>query len=224
MDWHGPQTASSRSSRRMRAGGGRCRFPAAGADFQRLVRWRGSHGAVNMDRRAMRGRVHLASVRLRHDMDPHPIFPAPGAPAVTGAELADELSTIADAYCADTREAWRMARFVNANMVAILAALRAERPEPAVGDVEAVAIEDDCEPFDPANPKLKPCPFCGAEAELVEIDDMTDADCGGNFVACKACEASTNLRFSAGDDARPLVCEQWNRRAALAQGQTGDER
>ena len=45
-----------------------------------------------------------------------------------GAELADELSTIADAYCADTREAWRMARFVNANMVAILAALRSERP------------------------------------------------------------------------------------------------
>ena len=54
---------------------------------------------------------------------------------MTGAELADELSTIADAYCADTREAWRMARFVNANMVAILAALRSERP--AV-DVEAV--------------------------------------------------------------------------------------
>ena len=140
---------------------------------------------------------------------------------MTGAELADELSTIADAYCADTREAWRMARFVNANMVAILAALRAERPEPAVGDVEAVAIEDDCEPFDPANPKLKPCPFCGAEAELVEIDDMTDADCGGNFVACKACEASTNLRFSAGDDARPLVCEQWNRRAALRPADPG---
>ena len=61
---------------------------------------------------------------------------------MTGAELADELSTIADAYCADTREAWRMARFVNANMVAILAALRAERPEPAVGDVDAVNVAD----------------------------------------------------------------------------------
>ena len=55
-----------------------------------------------------------------------------------GAELADELSTIADAYCADTREAWRMARFVNANMVAILAALRSERPA-----VDAGAEVDD---------------------------------------------------------------------------------
>ena len=60
---------------------------------------------------------------------------------MTGAELADELSTIADAYCADTREAWRMARFVNANMVAILAALRSERPASDVGAVDEERVE-----------------------------------------------------------------------------------
>ena len=60
---------------------------------------------------------------------------------MTGAELADELSTIADAYCADTREAWRMARFVNANMVAILAALRSERSAVGAGAVERVTLE-----------------------------------------------------------------------------------
>ena len=43
-----------------------------------------------------------------------------------------------------------MARFVNANMVAILAALRAERPEPAVGDVAAVGIHTlDAAPLSP---------------------------------------------------------------------------
>ena len=53
-----------------------------------------------------------------------------------GAELADELSKIADAYCADARVAWQLARFVNANLPAILAALRSERPTPSRAEGE----------------------------------------------------------------------------------------
>ena len=61
---------------------------------------------------------------------------------MTGAELADELSSIGDAYCSDARVAWQLARFVNANMAAILAALRSERPAVDVqGAAEVGAVE-----------------------------------------------------------------------------------
>jgi hypothetical protein len=39
-------------------------------------------------------------------------------------------------------------------------------------------------------------------------------DDGGHFVACTSCGASTNLRFSCGDDAAPIQAEAWNRRVA----------
>ena len=64
---------------------------------------------------------------------------------MTGAELADELSSIGDAYCSDARVAWQLARFVNANMAAILAALRSERPAVDVqgaADVGADALSE----------------------------------------------------------------------------------
>jgi hypothetical protein len=34
----------------------------------------------------------------------------------------------------------------------------------------------------------------------------------GYYVECGKCGASTNLRFSCGEDARPLLVEQWNLR------------
>lgn len=57
--------------------------------------------------------------------------------------------------------------------------------------------------------KLLPCPFCGHSAALSEVEPS------GYVVECAngACNASTNIRYSCGDDARPLVIEQWNRRA-----------
>lgn len=63
-------------------------------------------------------------------------------------------------------------------------------------------------------PDLKPCPFCGGKAEHGTIP-MGGEDEGAHFIACtnSACGASTNLRFSLMDDARPLLAEQWNRRA-----------
>lgn len=56
--------------------------------------------------------------------------------------------------------------------------------------------------------ELKPCPFCGGAAKLVEVEPS------GYVVECTngICNASTNIRYSCGDDAVPLVVEQWNRR------------
>ena len=57
---------------------------------------------------------------------------------MTGAGLADELSVIAAAYRSDARVAWQIARFVSANMAAILAALREERPDAEAGALTAL--------------------------------------------------------------------------------------
>ncbi|MFM1991302.1 MAG: hypothetical protein RJA99_4259 [Pseudomonadota bacterium] len=54
--------------------------------------------------------------------------------------------------------------------------------------------------------ELKPCPFCGGKAFFDQEDG------GGHFVMCDRCSASTNLRYACGDDPRPLLAEQWNRR------------
>ena len=50
--------------------------------------------------------------------------------------------------------------------------------------------------------KLKPCPFCGGEAELYEDD------CSSKFyVCCEACGCSTALHWR-----EEYVIEVWNRR------------
>lgn len=54
---------------------------------------------------------------------------------------------------------------------------------------------------------LKPCPFCGGQAEMGENDD------GANFIECKKCGGSTNLQYSLKDDGRPQLIERWNSRA-----------
>lgn len=66
-------------------------------------------------------------------------------------------------------------------------------------------------------PTLLPCPFCGNSKNLAILNERPDHS-GGYFIACHACEASTGLRFACGDDPKPLLTEQWNRRAALTQG------
>lgn len=67
--------------------------------------------------------------------------------------------------------------------------------------------------------ELLPCPFCGSEGKMVEVEPS------GYVVECQngICAASTNIRYSCGDDARPLVIEQWNRRAALSSPQAAAE-
>jgi len=57
---------------------------------------------------------------------------------------------------------------------------------------------------------LLPCPFCGAKGEF---DDDGE---GGWFIQCSepTCAASSNIRYPLKEDVKPLLAEQWNRRAA----------
>lgn len=62
---------------------------------------------------------------------------------------------------------------------------------------------------------LLPCPFCGADAEVLTIpEDHIDA--GAMFVQCcdNRCMASSALLCPLMDDVRDLLVERWNRRAA----------
>lgn len=75
-------------------------------------------------------------------------------------------------------------------------------------DVIQLLPPDDSEAEDES--KLKPCPFCGGEAELIVCDEPGNE--GGHAVQCKRCLACSPVRFSLKEDARPLVAEMWNRR------------
>lgn len=62
-------------------------------------------------------------------------------------------------------------------------------------------------------PDLLPCPFCGSD-KVATKNEHTDLS-GGYYIECSACLASTGLRFACGEDPRPMLVEQWNRRAEL---------
>ena len=63
--------------------------------------------------------------------------------------------------------------------------------------------------------RLKPCPFCGSDAEFGEIGDGPDV--GGHFVQClnSRCGASSALVFPLKEDAKNMLLERWNRRPLL---------
>lgn len=60
--------------------------------------------------------------------------------------------------------------------------------------------------------RLKPCAFCGSDAEFGEIGGGQDI--GGHFVQClnTACGASSALIFPLMDDVKSLLMERWNKR------------
>lgn len=63
--------------------------------------------------------------------------------------------------------------------------------------------------------RLKPCPFCGSDAEFGQIgSDQETPDAGGCFVQClnSACGASSALIFPLMDDVKELLMERWNKR------------
>lgn len=63
--------------------------------------------------------------------------------------------------------------------------------------------------------RLKPCPFCGSDAEFGEIGGGKETpEAGGHFVQClnSACGASSALIVPLMDDVKSLLMERWNRR------------
>ena len=68
---------------------------------------------------------------------------------------------------------------------------------------------------DAAATSLLPCPFCGNAKSIAVANEKHDLS-GGYFIACPSCYASTGLRYACGEDPRPLLVEQWNRRAQPA--------
>lgn len=67
--------------------------------------------------------------------------------------------------------------------------------------------------------RLKSCPFCGSEAEILTIpEDHPDA--GAMFVQCcnSHCMTSSALLYPLMDDVRHLLLERWNRRSDTPKG------
>lgn len=59
------------------------------------------------------------------------------------------------------------------------------------------------------NTELKPCPFCGGEAEVLHYETFTInfSSVYKYYVSCKKCNANTDLKASIED-----VIKAWNRR------------
>lgn len=58
--------------------------------------------------------------------------------------------------------------------------------------------------------RLLPCPFCGGEAGIVDIDEGENA--GGSCVCCTGCMASSNVEFGFKEN----LVSNWNCRATLS--------
>ncbi len=64
--------------------------------------------------------------------------------------------------------------------------------------------------------RLKPCPFCGAAAEIITLEGETDdPSIGAQAVQCtnSACGAASGLIYPLMDDVTDLLRERWNKRA-----------
>ena len=58
-------------------------------------------------------------------------------------------------------------------------------------------------------PELKPCPFCGGEAERIDFGPGDAENAGGSCIACKRCQSSGPVEFGYKEN----FISNWNRRA-----------
>lgn len=67
-------------------------------------------------------------------------------------------------------------------------------------------------------PELKPCPFCGGEAQrftLTEEDEPMNA--GGDVITCTKCQASSHVEFGRKEN----LVSRWNTRTTSLAAQDG---
>jgi len=57
--------------------------------------------------------------------------------------------------------------------------------------------------------ELNPCPFCGGEAERIDIEDGENA--GGSCICCTVCQASGGIEFGRKEN----FVSNWNRRSTM---------
>lgn len=67
-----------------------------------------------------------------------------------------------------------------------------------IGDIPAPHAHDD----------LLPCPFCGADAERIDVPVEDEENAGGSCIQCTRCIASTALHF----DRKEHLYSSWNER------------
>ena len=62
--------------------------------------------------------------------------------------------------------------------------------------------------------RLKPCPFCGAAAEIITLAGEDEPGVGAQCVQCtsRACGAASGLIYPLMDDVTDLLHERWNKR------------
>lgn len=62
--------------------------------------------------------------------------------------------------------------------------------------------------------ELKPCPFCGSDADIHTMPSEGNCNDGGMFVMCRngGCMASSALVFPLMDNVQDLLIERWNKR------------
>lgn len=71
--------------------------------------------------------------------------------------------------------------------------------------------------------ELKPCPFCGGEAQIHVLSSKYEPNRRACFVDCKICGASSNVFSKKFDENEPLsdlfdyVIHEWNHRAPQEQ-------
>lgn len=73
---------------------------------------------------------------------------------------------------------------------------------------------------------LKPCPFCGAEAEIITLEGEADEpSTGAQCVQCtsSACGAASGLIYPLMDDVTDLLIERWNKRHNAKVSGAGNE-
>lgn len=71
----------------------------------------------------------------------------------------------------------------------------------------------------PEEQSIKPCPFCGGDAEHIRLDEPKDSlNYGGAVICCLRCQVSTPVMFSSKESALGPLLRVWNRRSAEAAG------